>query len=340
VNVDHLCINRTEFTARCFLLDDPHGREAAVVCAKIAYEVGDDGLVGLAPRRAEVRPFDVPWWKTPTSSVRFPSDWIDDKPGTDVLLVGTAHPPPGRIVTSIEVTLRIWADRERLAKTVRVFGPRVWQRGVGRVAPGPAASLVPTPLTWELAQGAPQNPVGMGFAQDHEGLVGRPAHVLEPLGAAVTAGFGPIGADWPPRAARAGTCDEAWKRTRAPLRPVDFDPRHNNAAPDDQWLEQPLRGGEWVEISGVTPRGALRFQLPVYRPSFTAVLPSGAVESATHLDTLLVDADERRVEVSWRTRHPLPKRRADLGAIVLTTRDQLPAGLFVESGDPWRARDT
>src|SRR5262249_32754584 len=114
VNVDNLCMNRTLFTVRSFVLDDRHGREVLVVCAKIAYEIGEDGRLALSRRSVVVRPFDVPWWTKPGSSARYPSDWIDEKPGTDVLLVGTAEPPRGD-VGAIDVTLRIWADRPRLA---------------------------------------------------------------------------------------------------------------------------------------------------------------------------------------------------------------------------------
>ena len=44
------------------------------------------------------------------------------------------------------------------------------------------------------------------------------------------AGFGFIGRSWRPRIDLAGTYDEAWQRTRAPLPPPDFDTHYHNAA--------------------------------------------------------------------------------------------------------------
>jgi hypothetical protein len=303
---------------------DRHGRDVCVAIAKIAYEVSARGVIRLA-RRIDIRLADVPTAPGPWSSIRLPSDAVEEKPGTDLLLVGTAE--PARRATWMDVTLRVAAAHGIIEKTVRVFGPRVFVESIGgAVTPGPAAGVVPTRLAYEHAWGGHdgdgdqllvdwRNPAGVGVAADRKRLVGRPAPRLEdPAAGASTreptpAAFAPLRSDWLPRSRFCGTQDEAWRRERAPLRPRDFDPRHNCVAPLDLWSAAPLSGGEPIEVTGVLAEGPWRFQLPRYEPRFRSFVGGTAREHRTHLDTLLLDADERRVELTWRAAVPLPRKQ-------------------------------
>jgi hypothetical protein len=350
MNADRLCVNRTRLAARCFALEDRNGRELAVAVAKASYTVADGVHVSFAAN-PRIRELDAPWWSDDDSSIRYPSDRIDEKPGTDVLLVGSVRPPDGADVDRIDVTLRIsTAAAVRLEKIVRVYGRHVWHRGATGIVPGPAARLAETPLTYELAFGGrdpsrpedidQRNPVGTGHAHARGSLVGTPAPRLEspaaPLGSSrpAPAGFGPIASNWEPRRSRFGTCDDGWRKTRAPLPPADFDPRYNSCAPDDQWLADPLDGDEVVEVLG--PRPAWRLRLPRYAPTFTAVAADEPLVLATHLDTLLIDLDQGTVELTWRASHRLGRRHR-LQAIEVTTAAVLPASVLVPPRDPWRA---
>ncbi len=341
MNLDDRCNNDTPMVVRCLVLEDRHGRDVVVVIAKLTWSVSAAGEATLGPERP-IRMGDERTGPGPWSSVRLPTDLCDEKPGTDVLLVGTAHPPPGSGATYVDVGLRVGSARRPIGKLVRVHGPRVWYESALGVAPGPAAPLAPTPLRYELAFGGVdesspreplvdwRNPSGTGIAHDRRALVGRPAPQLEdpaaPLGSRrpAPAGFGPIAPHWEPRAARAGTCDDDWRRERAPVRPADFDPRHHSAAPDDLWSPEPLEGDEPVEIVGATPEGAWRFALPRYFPRFAAEIRGARVDLDTHLDTLLIDADQRCVELVWRTSFLVPKRLALVDGIAVAGAAPLP----------------
>jgi hypothetical protein len=258
------------------------------------------------------------------SSVRRPSDFVDEKPGTDVLLLGTARPPAVTTTTEMDVVLTVAASTAPLHKRVRVRGPSVYYDGPLGIRPGPAAPLGPTPLLYELAYGGHdehrsglplvdwRNPAGIGVAVERTTLLGRRAPQLEdpdaPLGSLRPSptGFGPIAPSWQPRRRLAGTYDAEWRRLRAPLRPTDFDPRHNCSAPHDLWCERPLEGGEPVEVVGVTAAGVWRFRVPQRAPRIRARVDGRERELPTHLDTLLIDADAQRVELSYRARVPLP----------------------------------
>lgn len=167
----------------------------------------------------------MPLGAHPSSSLRYPSDSVPEKPGTDVLLLGTAQPPAGAEVSARDVTLRLERRPQPLEKTVTVYGPRIYYRALTGVVPGPPAALGPTPLVYELAYGGcdgpfsePRNPAGMGFARDPSSLVGQRAPQLEDPRAPLTTTRCRW---WPPtRRARssATTASRSGRRRRSPAR--------------------------------------------------------------------------------------------------------------------------
>ncbi len=258
-----------------------------------------------------------------TSSIRRPSMLFDFKPGTDVVLLGHAHASASD-ATYVDVGLRVGP----IVKRLRAHGLRTWRPGAfGGLVPGAALPLrEPVPLTYELAYGGadfsdpnrpvaePRNHVGRGVARNTSELVDQPAARLEyaddPIGRGRNrpAAFSPIHRHWQPRASFAGTYDDVWTETRMPLLPSDFDARFHVCVPEDQWSENPLRGGEPVEIVGATPEGAWRFTLPRVAPGFSSVIAGKRSEHRTHLDTVLIDADARTVELTWRAPIAMPRK--------------------------------
>lgn len=329
-------------------IKDKTGRERLIVILKYTFRVDALGRVeideesGADPHTADVHDGDPA-----TTSIRKPSDVVDEKPGTDVLLVGHAHAPRGRNASSVDVSLRVGA----IQKTLRVHGLRVWQWGTfGGLSPGPARPIVePVPLVWELAWGGldvsdpagpagePRNTLGRGVARDPKKLVGQPGAQIEypdkPIGKGsnVPAGFGALCRHWEPRAAFAGTYDERWEENKMPLPPDDFDPRFNVTAPPDQWCSAPLRGDEPIEVRGATPEGIWRFQLPRLAPGFSAVIFGKRTEHRTHLDTVLIDADAMAVELTYRAAIPMPRKYDMIESVMVFEKDVLSRS---SSGDP------
>lgn len=307
-------------------IKDKTGRAYLVTLLKVTFAAGPTGRVELVDEgAAEVDLVDTYNGEDAAkSSIRRPSQIFDAKPGTDVILLGHAHPPLRGKATHVDVTLRFGA----VAKTVRAHGLRVWKAGTfSGVSPGPARPVSePIPLCYELAWGGmdlsdpehpvgePRNYVGRGVARDPDALVGRPAAQLEhpehPIGSrdCVPWSFGPIHRHWQPRASYAGTYDAAWMETKMPLLPDDFDARFNVCVPPEQWSRVPLRGDEPCEILGATPEGAWRFQLPRFAPGFSSSSRGRVQDHRTTLDTILIDADAMRVELTWRAAIPLPPK--------------------------------
>jgi len=326
VDFQRRCQNLTPMETACLPMEDRHGRAVLLTVAKLTFAVSATGEWTVLERGAPIRRADVPVSDEPYASIHYPSDYVDEKPGTDVIFIGTAYPSASSPnATEQDVSVRVGL----LHKTIRVYGPRVYQAsGITSVTPGPARPLAPTPLRYELAWGGRDetdphrievhqpNPAGRGFAESRQRLVDAPAHQLELSSTLLEAntepaGFGPIAGSWQPRLSYAGTYDAAWRRERAPIAPADFDPRFHCCAHPDLYSPTPLDGTEPVEVLGATPEGIWRFQLPHYQPRFISTRQGLETEHATHLDTFLIDGDERRVEPTWRVSVPLPRKATE-----------------------------
>ena len=158
--------------------------------------------------------------------------------------------------------------------------------------------------------------MGVGFrassSRFEEGLrcpnVEDPARPFKGWGDRPTpAGVGFTSPSWQPRASYAGTYDERWTKERAPLLPKDFDRRFLNAGAPGLVAPGYLRGDEPVNVTGVSPAGGLSFRLPGVAPPAIRVEHRGRedVTAETSLDTVIVDTDDGRLFLLWRTQVPV-----------------------------------
>lgn len=341
VDFDQRCTNESWATVRAEAMLDRHGHDVVVVVAKVAYTIAASGRVRIAFR--PVRWADVP---DGHGGVRFPGELVDDKPGTDVVLLGTLQPPRGK---SVERMLA-WVSVGPLRKVIAVHGARRLVPDWRGVVPGPAAPLEPTPLRWDLCFGGrdlsgehvveePHNPVGRGFAVDPLTLSGHEAHRLEPVADPSTGKvphpshgcFAPIPPSWEPRRSLAGTHDADWAKNRAPVRPKDFHVRHNGCAVPELHASEPLEPDTPFEVGGLLPEGVWRFRLPKYDVEMASVTAGQRVEHRTHLDTVIIDADEQTVELVWRAAIRLPRKWEHLERIHVRGRGTMPEEVL-ESG--------
>ncbi len=245
------------------------------------------------------------------------------KPAADVLLLGTARPST-RGAAQGSVRLRLGP----IDKGVVVFGERRWSKGLLQPTLGEPSPFEGVALRWEHAFGGPEerrNPLGMGHFSKSSGFVPEtPAPSLELpdqlirrwKDAPTPAGFGVVGAGWVPRIQYAGTYDEAWKKTRMPALPADFDRRMFQCAPSDQVAT--LRGDEVFVVEGAGPSIGARFtaKLPGGQPPSAKVrLRDRDDAPAMMLDTVVIDADAMTVALTWRGHVVLGRGAHDVEAI-------------------------
>jgi hypothetical protein len=334
--------NRTPFAAERTWVRDRDGSEIWLVAVKATFDVGRDGGVTVAKEQPVVTQIPVHVGKPGQSSLRYESDLPRTKTTTDIFVLGQAHAPGGRAVEQLDVGIAVGP----VVKMLKVFGDRTWQGQ--RI--GAARSFVSMPLVYERAFGgtdarskAPawdtRNPVGRGYAVDAEHIDGQPLPNVEHPRHLIArwndrpepAGFGPLACHWQARQQFAGTYDEKWQQERLPLLPDDFDDRHYQCAPSDQWAPQFLRGGEPVALRNLTPGGGdLRFALPRVFLGFETQFYTGP--SVRHdppkLHTVILEPDAARVSLVWHTALPCHPRVLKLNRTRITLKQDLRDGVL------------
>lgn len=329
--------NQTPFVPAMFVFPDPEGVDTLYVALKATFTIGD-GTLRVAEEQVPLAPADVHFGEPGKSSLKYASEAHLSKPATDVAVVGAAHAPGGKPVPYFGVSLSVG----RLKKIIHVFGDRVWKAGTFRTAPSEPEPTASVPLVWERAYGGqadlgggkiafePRNPVGCGFLGKRRAreLDGTPVpnleHPAQPLKSAgdhpPPAGLGFVAPSWQPRAAFAGTYDEAWQKGRAPYLPEDFDPRFFHAAPPDQIYPGYLKGGEPVELMNLSPTGRQRFTLPVCDVDAEVNVDGAVQRPPLAIETLLLEPDQERFSLLWRGAMPCDKRVLKVRKIVFGLR--------------------
>jgi hypothetical protein len=230
-------------------------------------------------------------------------------------------------------------------KSVRIFGDRVWEKGVFGMRMSEAIPFETMPLVYERAFGGmhlinpeknevvfePRNPVGRGFVGKRKkdeidgmklpNLEDPACPITKPTQTPAPVGCGFLSPAWEPRKSFVGTYDELWQKTRAPYLPEDFHPQYFNAAHPDLICNSYLKGGEPVEVINASPHGPLRFRLPICRVE-AAVRIAGKTESPPfNLETVLIEPSASILCLTWRAELPCDKKVLKVEQVELAIYD-------------------
>ena len=308
--------NATPFAVHRGVLLSPEGAHLWTICIKGTYTLPPDGRIAFHESQEPVSHHPVFLGEAGQSSLLRDNEFVCDHPGTAVTLNASAHAPHGKEVSQIEVGVRVGS----LAHRLRVVGDRVWSSGLGKrlVASAPRP-FVRLPITWERAYGGvcprsgaahAANPIGRGWFTEPADALGTALPNVEwpdaptpaPGTAAEPAGLCAVAAAWSPRRERAGTADDHWARTRAPLWPEDWSPWYHNAAVRGLQSATKLRGGEEVVLTHLSPTPTLRFRLPrVHFDLRTRLADGRTVPGEVGLDRVIIEPDVQRLVMVWRS---------------------------------------
>ncbi len=321
--------NKTPFAADYAWVLDQAGNKIWLVVVKATFAIQPDGSCRLTGAQEPVRQIADAYGEFGQSSLRYEADLAGVKPATDILVHGDAVAPKGKKVTALDVGLRVGSTN----KWLRVTGDRIWEEGalggIKMSAPEPFERM---PTLYERAYGGwdrsasdaaehrleGRNPVGTGFAIREEACVGmRLPNIENPdqmIGAwqdrPAPAGFNAIDCAWSPRRELAGTYDDEWRRARFPSWAEDFDPRYHNCAPRDQQSDRFLAGGERVDVTNMSERGTLSFQIPTVRLAFRTRFGHERIDHDGQLCTVIVEPNVPRLILAWQA-SIICNRRAD-----------------------------
>jgi hypothetical protein len=306
---------------------DLDGGARLSVVVKATCDLRDQELATLAEEQIPVAEQDEPFTEDPQSSLRIETDRVPFKPCSDVILVGKAHAPEGRLVQRVDVGLRVGP----VEAWIRVIGDRSWSYP-NKLAPVRTRSA-PEPfetmdLVYERAFGGidsigagffPENPAGRGYVRRKKvkAIDGMLLPNLEDPHEPITSwrtqprpvGFGFYPRNAQPRLSYAGTYDDAHLEHRAPALPRDFSHRFFNAAHPDLQVPGYLQGEEEVELTNLTASGRLRTRLPGLKPRVTVDRIGPEPESTDDPDATEGEARsiEERVETRLDTLVLLPE---------------------------------
>ena len=318
--------NESPFESAIALFPDKDGIDTLHIVVKATFDLDLANRLEIAEEQVPPCLADEYWGEPGQSSLRYASDLHLCKPSTDVVLVGQAWAPEGKKVPQIDMGIAI-ADRRKL---VRVFGDRVWrENGASHTPPKPfeidAAGVrarlrrhTPDRPPQKTILGEERNPVGRGFRGRRKPVeaqgqplpnIEHPQNLIQSWGdVVVPQGFGFVAPHWMPRRDHAGTYDDAWQKTRAPYLPEDFDPRFFNAAHPDLVFDRYLQGGELVVVVGASPRGRLRFHLPICEIEAQVRIAGQTEKPPLNLETVLIEPDEARLCLAWGAALPCDKK--------------------------------
>jgi hypothetical protein len=261
---------------------------------------------------------DEYWGEPGASSLRCEGQGTHLRPGTDIYVEGEAWAPGGKPIERSTVGVSVGPCQ----KGAVVLGDRIWREGLTGPTPSRPMPFTSVPLVYERCFGGSPanatgsaalaselNPVGRGlYLRDKDAIGGLLPNLEDPRAQISSlsdhpspAGFGPIARHWRPRREYAGSYDDAWQQTRAPLWPKDVDPRLMSAAAPGLVALPLLEGGEPVRLVGMHPDGPIEFTLPRVVLQAKLVLRRRQVRQRMRLDGLRLEPEDRSFTLYWRT---------------------------------------
>jgi hypothetical protein len=323
---------------------DPSGREHAVVVTKRRLHF--PALSGEFCTWSDALPSlclaDEFSGEDGLSAVTFESDFALRKPFCDVVVHGAAYAPGGNPVPLVHASLKCGP----IAKTIAVFGPRIWDRFISGHAPSEPTPFERQIISYDYAFGGtdtldptveepamyPANTVGMGWHQranrnlvegtpvphceDPQNLISAPWNDVTPVS------FGPLARGAPERAKYAGTYDEAWVENRFPHLPDDYNDRYTQSVPQDQQMRHAV-GGEVIQIGNMMsgPGGAFEMRLPKLDLPVVFSRRRGPDIAATSVtDTIVIEPDKRHIDIVTRASIPLKRDILEMREAIIGKR--------------------
>jgi len=314
--------NLTPFMPISFESRDENCNDFGVVVAKGTFDLVDSRRLVISSDQEQFVLSDQYYGNATKTCIRTSSDLSPFKPATDVIVTANACSEGGVPREHWNVSVSIGKKQ----KAFTVTGPRVWKKKLGLMVATRIEPVSSVPIRYENAFGGSYqkgddnvvsfepNPVGTGFvpAQYAGGEVPVPQFL--PLNKTELAygeqtevtGLGPIAPHWAPRNQSVGTCDLAWRKSRFPDLPQDFDFSFYNSASSGLALKGYADGTEKVQLLNLSEEGALVFGLPGIDLASLLRYQSGEmVPGPMPLDTIHIDCLKRKVYLTWRGVYPV-----------------------------------
>lgn len=315
--------NETSYSAERGWYRDINGAETWVVAVKATYSIQANGSV--------IQTMSLP---INTGAVMYPdsdemlydTDIGPEKKATDILLNGHAWSPTNKEVPHLFIGMKVAG----ICRLARVSGQRIWN-GLEYSAP---AGFTKMPLRYaNMASSAAGhseicNPLGaISNPQPAENNAHLPE--IEFLTERGYPGFGAVPRSWPARLCYAGTYNQSWKNSRAPLLPEDFNSNFWQSAPPPQYAAGQLRGGEVITLANLTAPNfsasrVVSFAIPKISLHLSTRFTDGSIKlHQAKMHTVIIEPDYPRLSVVWHSALPCHRLVNMLVDTTITEKKQL-----------------
>ena len=285
------------------------------VVMKATYEIREGSLeiATNTPWPIHLAPLETPYGT-------FPGEVASRKPKTDVLVLGKAKAPRGEAVRQLGVSVSVGSFRHSLA----IFGERRWERTATGLRPTEPIPFVEMPIVWSNAFGgkvptavgdmpSTDNPAGKGLFLDEDEGDGVPLPNVEDPNALIRSPKDlprPVG--WAPYPLAGGVRMEKLRGPDGAPLPYDVvEPWVMGWAHPDLIVETPAAGAR-IEVGGLTVDGPIVTAVPAFPARVTLRNGDDERSLTPRLDTLIVQAEERRLVVRWRAAETFEMRPREI----------------------------
>jgi hypothetical protein len=313
-------INNTPFQALTVPTVCQQDKNHLIVVIKASFDIeANSQVLKISDEQQEIFLADEYWGEADKSSLRYETDIALIKPQTDMVVIGSVYPANGS-ARVVDAGVSIGP----LQKVIRVFGNRNWEKGLTGYQISSPEVFECMPLYYENAYGGSyanphnelpisdeRNPVGKGYVEKKSKYIPKevalpnlenPSHLITDIqDQPVPWSTGFVARSWLPRRNYAGSYDVEWKKKRNPLLPVDFDERAHNAASAGLLAAQYMQGGEPVKLVNLSQDGLLVFNLPNFKFTIESYMRNQRCQHQAVLDTIVIEPDEKRVCLTWRS---------------------------------------
>jgi hypothetical protein len=256
--------NNTPFEFIAIPNYDKDGLEVFTNIIKGTFSFLNDRSLEIAENQVPITFADEFWGEPGESPVKYESDLAVFKPSTDLIMMGFAYDPMGKKIKDMDIQFSV----------------------------GPVAKKA----TVKADEAMDKIPL---YLLDHFGQK-KGMFKSKPKGN----GFGFFPKQYPPRVNFAGTYDDRWQKERSPFLPEDFDYRFFQSAYPDLITDSYLSGTETIRAINVSPYGPITLRLPGISIEVETKFEQKSINEKTILDTLILDAEERRLFLVWRQMIP------------------------------------
>lgn len=316
--------NKTPFSAEGYFERDRDGREVWCIAVRARFTIAPDGTTIIAEQQSPIK-LAPEYVNNDPQELLSESDISPFRPNTDMLVHGQVCTPEYKPLNKQNIYIRA-GNLEKKAVAIGSRRALISKNKIQLIDHQPIQNL---PLSWryayggkDLAQGnnsehvMESNPIGTGYCSkpltslDNDTEFDLPC--IEDIHHTMTSdslnsspvGFGPVAAYWSPRKEHAGTFDQTWQTSRAPLLPLDFSENFYQSAPIDQIYKGNLVGGEPVTIDGLHAQGQYHFHLPNIRLYAKTWLGRQMFNMRFKLITLELHATDKAIEMIWNSHLP------------------------------------